>query len=304
MSQPDHKKAWGDFWARNRRGGDGDSGGCLPARWAGIEDLQKAAWHSFAKRLPKGSRALDLATGDGRVMRWLLAKRRDLKLVGSDLAPELPEPPRGTKMRAGVAMEDLPFPDSRFGAITSQFGFEYGDTGKAADELARVSSPGALVGLMTHRLDGPILAHNLKRRAEIEWAINDQDLIAKAKNSLGMRAVSGLAVPPVLERAPAEGAAKFGESSAAWEIAEAIRRTLLMGARDNPARVAATLDQIGEQAANELGRIGSLQSACETAASPDFLSLIADAGSELVHEEQLAENGVLPFADFRIFKIS
>ena len=72
-------------------------------------------------------RVLDLATGNGRVMAQLLEKRRDLKLLGIDRAAALPPPPRGSKIRAGTNMEDLPLPDGQFAAVTSQFGFEYGD---------------------------------------------------------------------------------------------------------------------------------------------------------------------------------
>ena len=300
-AKPDHARAWGDFWSRNK-GGSGDSGGCLPARWAGIEDVQKGAWQRFAADLPKNARVLDLATGDGRVMRWLLHERRDLKLIGSDLAPSLPQAPKGTKLRAGVAMEDMPFADGQFDACVSQFGFEYGDTAKAAAELARVVSPGGKVGLMTHRLDGPILAHNVSRRAGIAWAIEEHKLVSKAKGSLRMRAMGGPAVPPLIANAPLEGAAEHGEGSAAWEIAEAIRQTLAMGARDHPGRVAATLDEIGKQAENEMGRIASLEAACVAAASPEFSAMLCEAGLEERETVELGEpDGGRIFADFRIF---
>ena len=298
----DHSAAWVEFWARNR-GSGGDGGGCLPARWAGIESVQKVAWAEFAKDLPRKTRVLDLATGDGRVMRWLLQARRDLKPLGCDLADPLPDPPEGTKIRAGVAMEELPFGDQQFAASVSQFGFEYGDSAAAARELARVTRSGGLVALRTHRKDGPILEHNLNRRAAIDWVLHDQGLIEKAKGSLAMRNLGGGPVPPLIAQAPEQGAAKFGAQSAAWEIAEAIRRTLLMGARDDPRRVAATLDEIARQAANEIGRIASLEAACGTAASDAFEPALADAGLESVSTVPLSEADTQrAFADMRIYR--
>lgn len=300
---PDHAKAWGDFWARNQAGSD--AGGCLPQRWSGIEERQKAAWAGFAKQLPKGARLLDLATGDGRVMRWLLAGRRDLKLTGCDLASQLPAPPKGTKVRAGVRMEDLPFGDGQFSAVVSQFGFEYGDTEQSAAEVARVTQRDGWVGLMTHRMDGPILAHNRERRAAIAWAIEEQRLIEKGKGSLQMRGLGGSVVPPLLAQAPAAGAAKFGAQSAAWEIAEAVCQTLVMGAGDHPGRVAATLEEIGKQAANEIGRIASLEAACASAASLDFEPTLKTHGLELQSCEPVFEpDSDRAFADMRIYRRS
>jgi SAM-dependent methyltransferase len=294
-------KAWGDFWAQNQQGG---GGGCLPSGWERIDGAQRAVWSGFAKRLPQGARLLDLATGDGRVMEWLLKARRDLKPVGVDLAPELPDPPRGTKVRAGVAMEHLPFPDGRFDAATSQFGFEYGDIDAAAGEIARVLRPGGLAGLMSHRGDGPILEHNLRRREAIRWALEERDLVATAKRSLQLGMGIGAGPPPLIAAAPAEGARRFGQGSAAWEIAEAVRRTLVLGARDHPANVARVLDTIAARAANELGRIASLEAACGQADDVvRITAAFASAGLEQLEQSEVAEQGsTRPFATFRLLR--
>lgn len=295
----DSARAWGDFWAQQGKKG---SGGCLPDGWTGIDAAQQGAWKDFARHLPRRCRLLDLATGDGRVMQWLLGLRRDLKPVGVDLAPTLPEPPRGTKVKTGVAMERLPFPDARFDAITSQFGFEYGQVEKVALEIARVLSPKGIVGLMTHRIDGPILAHNRQRRAQFEWVLHEQDLISIAKRSLHLRA-NGVAIIPVqVAQAVAEGVRRFGPQSAAWEIPEAIRQTLILGARDHPAGVAATLDTIAERAANEIGRIQSLDDACNCTDDAERLAQAFDtAGLKVTTITPLVEGeGKQPFADFRL----
>jgi len=299
MTSP-HDKAWSDFWAQNRN--SGQSGGCLPEKWQGIDAVQKEFWRKFAADIPRKARVLDVATGDGRVMAWMLARRRDLKLTGVDMAPVLPEPPRGTKIRADVLMENMPFPNKRFAAATSQFGFEYGSIAQTAAEIARIVEPGGRIGLMTHRQDGPILEHNLKRRKQIGWAIDEQELIVLAKKSLALRAAGLTSLPPKLTAAPAEGARLFGPTSAAWEIAEAIRQTLVMGARDHAANVSQLLDTIAGHARNEIGRINSLEAACaQTADDTAFNVAVKKGGLSQQSINPVLEHGTSrPFADFRV----
>jgi len=217
------------------------------------------------------------------------------------MAPELPDPPRGTKARTGIMMEALPFPDGRFGAVISQFGFEYGSTVDAASEICRVLVAGGSVGLMTHRQDGPILVQNLSRRSQIRWALEERGLVDLAKKSLQLRA-SGLAtVPAAISAAPDEGARLYGQGSAAWEIAEAVRQTLVLGKRDHPANVARLLDTISAKASNELGRIASLEAACSrTAAADEFIHAIEVGGLTQKEIRAVREpiNGSA-FADFR-----
>jgi SAM-dependent methyltransferase len=299
MNKRDEARAWGDFWAADVK----SQAGCLPAGYLGIDAAQARKWTAFAKTLPPKPRVLDLATGDGRVMRWILLARREAKLTGIDLAPQLPAPPKGTKVRAGVSMEQLPFHDRAFCAVTSQFGFEYGDTAAISAEIVRVLSPNGQLAILTHRQDGPILAHNLERRKQLQWALEDEQLIELAKRSLSLRVAGISAVPVRISQAPAEGARLFGANSAAWEIAEAVRQSLGLGQRDTAANVSRLLDQIAAKAANEQGRIASLETACaRTADEPEFLRAIASGGLTQSTIEPVAEaEGAPPFADFRIF---
>ncbi|MFB0611217.1 class I SAM-dependent methyltransferase [Aurantiacibacter poecillastricola] len=296
-------EAWNVFWERETRSGKAASGQ-TPENWQSIDRAQAAAWQAFAKALPKGARVLDVATGDGRAMAHLLQTRRDLKIMGVDRAVKLPKPPRGAKMRGGVAMEDLPFAAAQFTCVTSQFGFEYSDIEKSAEAIARVLRPGGRFAMISHRSDGPIVAHNRKRRAQIAWVLEEQDLLALARNSLRLRSAGIAAIPPAIIAAPEQGAAMFGSQSAAWEIAEAIRQTLHMGRRDDPARVAAILDDIGQQAENELGRIASLEIAATTASGGSMLQVLEGVGFILKEEAPLtAAFAPEPFADFRVFQL-
>lgn len=297
MSQSD-RKAWGDFWARQSGRSEG---GCLPYRWKGIDSVQQEAWRGFAKGLPDRAKVLDLATGDGRVMVWLRQERPDLELIGVDLAPQLPPAPEGTTVHAAIAMEDLPFEDDTFDAVVSQFGFEYGDIASVTAEISRVVKSQGKVALMMHRLDGPILAHNRNRRMQIGWALERKDVIGIAKRSLEHRSTSGPFVPVEISQAVQEGAHRFGSESAAWEIPEAVRRTLLAPSNVPTKLIEAALDKITEQAANEIGRITSLEAACKVAADEAALArAFADADVKQVSVELLAEEAGTPgFADFR-----
>lgn len=295
-SMPPGGDAWGDFWAGQS---DQGGGGCLAARWRVIDDAQRRAWQGFARLLPAKAKVLDLATGDGRVMGWLLGARNDLKPMGVDLAQRIPDPPKGTRSRGGVAMESLPFTDESFAAVTSQFGFEYGLTGPVLAEIGRVCRPGGHVGLMTHRLDGPILEHNLMRRQGLSWVLDEANLLSKARASLPLRAM-GFGPPPAVMEAPALARKRFGEGSAGWELAEAIARTLGLGRNDRPEEVSRLLTRLEEMARNEIARIDSLHQACRTVADKAALGRMFELhGLALQSQDEVREQGGgRVFADF------
>lgn len=288
--------AWSDFWARNSTSG---ANGCLPERWAVIEEAQKRAWHGFIADLPEGARVLDLATGDGRVLRWMREVRPDLVLEGIDLAPELPPAPDGTNIQGGVEMEFLPFDDSSFDAVVSQFGFEYGDTSATAAEIVRVLKRGGAAGLMVHRGDGPILEHNRARQAQIDWVLGEVDVAGAVRRALNA-AGAGPAVAAQVAAAVARlGEARFGQKSPAWEIPEALRRACVLGERQGVQSVESTIAAITDQAANEIGRIKALAGACATADDRPALSAVFGVhGMSLREGSEVREPSGRPLADF------
>lgn len=298
--QQDESEAWGAFWARNT-GADG--GGCLPERWAAIEDAQKAAWLEFLADLPQGAQVLDLATGDGRVLRWMHEARGDLALTGIDLAPELPPAPEGTQTRGGIAMEALPFDDASFDGVVSQFGFEYGDVDKAAQEIARVLAPSGKVGLMVHRGDGPILEHNLARRGAIDWVMREQEVGTVVRNALTAPNGGAQVAAQVAAALSMLGASKFGEGTPAWEIPEAMRRAVLLGQFAGPQSVMEAITAIEDQARNELGRIASLERACAVADNRKRIeAAFGKRGRALQSSGSIGEPNGRALADFLIFE--
>lgn len=286
-------RGWDDFWRNEGSTG----GGCLPSADAEIDRAQAALWQAFAKRLPRRAKTLDIATGDGRVMRHMLSSRPDIRPVGVDLAETLPQPPKGCKVRAGVAMEKLPFADGIFAGVTSQFGLEYGDIDAALAEIARVLAGEGQLALILHDADGPILKHNIARRDALEWVVEDQNLIDKAKASLSLRSV-GIVVAPAVAHILDEATARYGHGSAAWEISAAVVETLRGGAGFPIGHVSDTLAILAAKARNEIWRIEALERASEA---------IADVGQVIARAEQagfvvsacehvLTKHGSTPFA--------
>ncbi|MEL7447269.1 MAG: class I SAM-dependent methyltransferase [Pseudomonadota bacterium] len=303
MANSKDDAAWGNFWAQTaNRSTTTHNGGCLPQRWAEIEKAQQKCWLEFIKDLEGRAKLLDLATGDGRVLRWMIGARDDLDLIGIDLAPQLPLPPKGTETRGGVSMEDLPFDDNTFIAVVSQFGFEYGDVTKVASEIARVLAPAGRVGLMVHRGDGPILEHNLARREQLLWALKEKAVARRAKVALKAKFGGIDRAAKAAADIAAEGAQRFGQESPAWEIPEAIRRSVLMGQRAGIASITDTIGAIDDQAKNELGRINSLARACATADARDvIIAAFESHGLALQATQTIAEPSGRELADFITF---
>lgn len=291
--------AWSDFWAANAGAGEG---GCLPQRWAAIEQAQRSAWRGFVAALPEGAAVLDLATGDGRVLGWMRAERADLVLTGIDLAPALPAPPAGTTTQGGIPMESLPFSDGAFAAVVSQFGFEYGDIPKVAAEIARVLAPGGTIGLMVHRGDGPILEHNAARRAAIDWVLGEQQLGTILRQALDAPNGGPDVAAQVAGAIGMLGTRRFGEDSPGWEIPEALRRAVLLGAEAGREAIIATITEIEARAANEIGRITSLERACAAADQRDALAAaFAAQGLSLKATSDVCEPSGRALASFRTF---
>ena len=102
-----------------------------------------------------------------------------------------------------------------------------------------------------------------------------------------------------------QGRTKHGDQSAAWEIPEAVRRSLLMGAHagDTATGIATLLDRIEAQARNELARIASLEVACATADARDgFLGAFAAAGLAVSETEELSDAAGRVFAEMIALK--
>lgn len=250
--------AWSDFWGA---GGSGPESGCLPQALRRIDAVQRRVWAEAVAPLKAGARVLDLATGDGAVLGKIRARRTDLKLTGVDSAARLPPAPRGATLRAGVAMEVLPFRNGSFELVTSQFGYEYGDRAAIAREVARVLTPGGRYAFIIHHAAGPILAHNQARRAGLGWAVVDSGLLAQAKALVRARRLASLPTPQRFRDALVEARRRYPAQTVAAEFTTAILHTLELGRGHPPEAQLETLAELESKARHEISRIDALAAA-------------------------------------------
>lgn len=285
---------WAEFWSRSRPAGEG---GCLPHALQRIDDAETAAWQDFAAKLPRRGRVLDLATGDGVVLKKIARIRQDLNLLGVDSSPSLPQPPKGISLRAGVPLEKLPFPDRSFDGVTSQFGFEYSNTDQAAAEVGRVLRPRGRFQFVMHRSEGPILKHNLPRREALLWVLSS-GFLERAKDIVRARKVAAVPTPTLFADASREADHLFPRQGAGRELLEAIIITLNRG-RNSPTRTSLeVLRELEEKARNEVGRIDSLRrAACDRKRIEVISKGLVAHGLQVSEPGELCEVGEkVPFA--------
>ena len=202
-------------------------------------------------------------------------------------------------------MEQLPFEDGAFDAVVSQFGVEYGETAGVAAEVARVARADAPIAFVVHRGDGAILAHNLARAEQIRWVLDEIGLIGATRTAIENEAAPWEQATAMVAARVSEGRQRYGDRSAGWEIPEAVRRSLIMGARagDSARGVGGLLASIESQARNELARIASLEHACQAAdAREQFLGAFSDAGLSLSRSEELHDAAGRLFAEMAYFR--
>jgi SAM-dependent methyltransferase len=148
--------AWTAFWA------DPEQSRCAagaPEIWQAI----RSHWTSFSQGLAPGTSILDLGCGAGVVGRLLVAGRSDLEVTGVDSAKIPPAAHPHLAVLSQTAMEALPFPERRFGAAVSQFGYEYSQTAATAREISRVLNAGAKLSLLVHHAESAIVASTRSR---------------------------------------------------------------------------------------------------------------------------------------------
>ena len=295
MDRGKKEQVWKAFWDRQR---SASSPSVVSAEWNAISKAQFEAWTDFAEPLPNSARVIDFATGAGKVPIMLRETRPDLELTGIDIADPLPDAPEGIELRGGWNMENLPFEDDRFDVAVSQFGFEYGNVEATTREMLRVLAPGGRIGLMVHRGDGPIRAHNLRREEQIRWVKEEMKLFPSVWDLLRPDNQVSSAAVELATAIAKEGMERFGRGNVAWEIPEAVRQTLLLAPRGTREKLLETLDLIDNESENELGRIQSLCEACAVADNRDrLLKGFRTEGREVMNTTPIRIGDDTPFAD-------
>lgn len=138
---------------------------------AQFKQVQKEGWRNFAPLeaittpaaarlvqfagISKGSCVLDVGCGTGVVA--ITAARRGAHVDAVDLTPQLLERARENALIAGVEIEfleadveELPFPDAKFGTVVSQFAHMFAPRPEVAvSEMLRVLRPGGMIAFST-----------------------------------------------------------------------------------------------------------------------------------------------------------
>jgi SAM-dependent methyltransferase len=145
-------------------------------------------WAQFAD-LPAGAAVVDLATGNGAVA--LLAARfareheRAFSITGIDSAaidaariraawPALAPDIDAIALRGGVPLEATGLADASVDLVTSQYGFEYGDTAAGSREIARILRPGGRVAMIVHHADSAILSQAREGLRQVAMCVAEE----------------------------------------------------------------------------------------------------------------------------------
>ncbi len=181
--------AWGRLW----QAGAADSFGATGKSPATQTPLAGLWLREFAA-LPAHARVLDIATGAGVLPRLLLhaCKHATVECDAVDAA-ELPQAQLQQTHRPGqpqlrfhqrVFAESLPFVDSSFDLVTSQFGIEYARLPLALAQACRVLKPGGHLCLVMHHSDGRPAALAREELLHSQWLFQASDWPNAAREML------------------------------------------------------------------------------------------------------------------------
>ncbi len=252
------RQAWENYWTDGRANG---ALGCLPDATPEIERLQSDFWKSALGSLPRKSKIVDLATGDGSVLRVIHKLRRDFKLIGVDYSSTLPSIPKPIRLRANVDMESLPFGETSVSAFVSRFGVEYGDVGKIAREVERALLAGGTFAFLMHHNESPIHSINKARAEQLAWALDEQNVITKADAFLRSRDQLGSQVPTGFHNIARLASETFGAYSVATEFCQAVLQTLELGL-GKPVQICRNIiAQLNNHSRQEIRRIQAMMAA-------------------------------------------
>ncbi len=144
-------------------------------------------WRQVFAALPKtAAHVLDIGTGNGPLPRLLLSCRHEADLRCdavdcADVAPSWSTADGRVRFHARTAAEALPFADASFDLAMSQYGLEYSDTARAAQELRRVLKATGVVSLVVHRQGSRPVTLAQHEIEHVDWLLGESGLVACAE---------------------------------------------------------------------------------------------------------------------------
>ncbi len=174
MSGPRIENAWDRYWRAARLASCGGEGG---------RQYQAAIvthWERVFDSLPAHVALLDLCCGNGALaliaLRRFRARGVTAEVSGVDRAaidpscwlPVVGEDLARVRFYAGVAAEDLPFPERTFTAVCGQYALEYTDRPRALAACRRVLAPGGTLAFVLHAREGVTARAAAAQKAGIE----------------------------------------------------------------------------------------------------------------------------------------
>lgn len=231
-AQATRSAVWSRHWAHGAThscaGSYGNTyGGAIAAFWRGVHD-----------ETPAGSRLLDIATGSGAIPRLWRSWRSVDRWDAVDLAEVAPgwarEAGDALRFHAGVRAEALPFPDTSFDLVASQYGIEYADLALAVPELLRVRRPQGRVALVLHHAASRPVTLARTELSHLAWALGPDGLVGACAGMLA----------PLVTATTAEGRARLARDPTAE--AARLRFNAAQTALRERARIADGADVLGE----------------------------------------------------------
>lgn len=148
-------------------------------------------WWSQFSLLADGAAIVDLATGNGAVA--LLAARfareqgRRFEITGIDSAridpqrvraawPALTTDLEAIKLHGGVPLEATGLPAGSADLVTSQYGFEYGDSEAGSREIVRILRPGGRLAVIAHHDRSAILSQAREGLRQVTLCMDEERL--------------------------------------------------------------------------------------------------------------------------------
>jgi SAM-dependent methyltransferase len=156
----------------------------------------REVWRAFFGTLTDDARILDVGTGNGAVALIALETAAELgrrwDIHAADLARI--DPPRhvpdgarrfaGITFHAGVATEELPFPDAHFDAVSGHYALEYSDTGRALAQIQRVLKPESRAQFIIHHSGSRLIRTGLVSLREAELVFNELKVYRRLRRLL------------------------------------------------------------------------------------------------------------------------